>query len=68
MGFTDDAKETVRSAARKATRAVEDRVDRVKDKAAEVEADMKVKEAEAERASVSHRNRVKESLREDPEK
>jgi len=59
----DDAKDTARSGARAATRAVEDGVDRVKDKADEVVADAKVKKAEAERDSVSHRNRAKEGMR-----
>lgn len=65
MGVADDAKETVRSAARKVTRAVEDSADRVKDKADEIRATAKLKAAETELDSVSHRNRAKKSLRGD---
>lgn len=65
MGVINDAKETVRSAARKATRAVEDGVDRAKDKADEIKATVKLKAAETELDSVSHRNRAKKSLRDD---
>lgn len=63
MGVVDDAKEATRSAARKAVRAVEDGGDRVKDKADEIKATAKLKAAEAELDSVSHRNRAKTSLR-----
>jgi hypothetical protein len=61
----NDARETARSGARKAGRAVEDGVDRVKDKVDEIAADVKVKKAEAERESVSHRNRAKKRMRGD---
>lgn len=65
MGFIEDAKETGQAAARKVERVVEDTVDRVKDKSAELTADAKVRQAEAERDSVSRRNEAKEKLRGD---
>lgn len=65
MGVVDDAEDTARSAAREATRTVEDSVDRVKDKADEITAEAKVKTAEVELDSVSHRSRAKKSLRGD---
>lgn len=72
MGFLDDAKETAEAAAKKVGRAVEDGVDRAKDKLDEVkaEADVKkaeadVKKAEAERDATKKRNEVKEDLRDD---
>lgn len=63
MGIFDDAKDTARSAARKATRVAEDSADRAKDKADEIRAKAKVRSAETELNSVSHRNHAKESLR-----
>jgi hypothetical protein len=65
MGFIEDAKETGQAAAKKVERVVEDTVDRVKDKSAELTADAKVRQAEAERDSVSRRNEAKEKLRGD---
>lgn len=65
MGFIDDAKETVEAAAKKVGRAVEDGVDRAKDKVDELQADAEVKRAEAERDSVKARNEAKKRLRDD---
>ncbi len=63
MGMFDDAKETLEAAAKKAGRAVEDGVDRLKDKTDQVTADAKAKAAAAEAESVHKRNEVKEDLR-----
>ncbi|GAB2569884.1 hypothetical protein [Leucobacter ruminantium] len=65
MGFLEDAKETAEAAAKKVGRAVEDGVDRAKDKIDEVKAEAEVKKAEAERDSVKARNEAKEDLRDD---
>lgn len=65
MGFLDDAKETAEAAAKKIGRAVEDGVDKAKDKLDEARADAEVKKAEAERDSVKARNEAKEDLRDD---
>jgi hypothetical protein len=63
MGFLDDAKETVEAAAQKVGRAVEDGVDRAKDKLDEVQAEANVKKAEAERDATKAKNETKEELR-----
>ncbi|CAG7604805.1 hypothetical protein ACFPZL_03660 [Leucobacter soli] len=63
MGFLDDAKETAEAAAKKVGRAVEDGVDKAKDKVDEIKADAEVKRAEAERDSVKARNEAKDKLR-----
>ena len=63
MGFLDNAKETAETAAKKVGRAVEDGVDRAKDKLDEVKADAEVRKAEAERDAVKARNDLKENLR-----
>ena len=63
MGFLDNAKETAETAAKKVGRAVEDGVDRAKDKLDEVKADAEVRKAEAERDAVKARNDLKEDLR-----
>ncbi|MBO1900455.1 hypothetical protein J4H92_00645 [Leucobacter weissii] len=63
MGFLDDAKETAEAAAKKVGRAVEDGVDKAKDKVEELKADAEVKKAEAERDSVKARNEAKDELR-----
>ena len=65
MGIADDAKETTRAAVTHLGRAVDDTVDKVKDKVAEVKADVNVKQAEAERDSVHARNKAKKELREE---
>lgn len=65
MGFLEDAKETAEAAAKKVGRAVEDGVDKAKDKIDEVKAEAEVKKAEAERDSVKARNEAKEDLRDD---
>ncbi|MCQ9369340.1 hypothetical protein NQ038_13535 [Brevibacterium sp. 50QC2O2] len=65
MGILDDAKGTADAAAKKVGRAVEDGVDKLKDKADEIGAEAKVKKAEAERDSVKQRNEAKDELRED---
>ncbi|PRI12422.1 hypothetical protein [Leucobacter massiliensis] len=65
MGFLDDAKETAEAAAKKVGRAVEDGIDRAKDKVDELKAEGEVKKAEAERDAVKARNDAKEGLRED---
>jgi len=63
MGFLDDAKETAEAAAKKIGRAVEDGVDRAKDKLDEVKAEAEVKKAEAERDATKAKNAAKEELR-----
>lgn len=63
MGFLEDAKETAEAAAKKVGRAVEDGVDRAKDKLDEVKAEADVKKAEAERDATKARNDAKEDLR-----
>lgn len=63
MGFLEDAKETAEAAAKKVGRAVEDGVDRAKDKLDEVKAEAEVKKAEAERDATKARNDAKEDLR-----
>ncbi|KIP53387.1 hypothetical protein [Leucobacter komagatae] len=63
MGFLEDAKETAEAAAQKVGRAVEDGVDRAKDKLDEVKAEAEVKKAEAERDATKARNDAKEDLR-----
>ncbi len=63
MGFLDNAKEAAETAAKKVGRAVEDGVDRAKDKLDEVKADAEVRKAEAERDAVKARNDLKEDLR-----
>ncbi|WP_449279107.1 hypothetical protein [Leucobacter sp. GX24907] len=65
IGFLDDAKETAEAAAKKVGRAVEDGVDRAKDRFDEVKAEADVKKAEAERDATKKRNEVKENLRDD---
>lgn len=63
MGFLEDAKETAEAAAKKVGRAVEDGVDRAKDKFDEVKAEANVKKAEAERDATKAKNDAKEELR-----
>ncbi len=66
----DDAKETAQAAAKKTARVAEDvkdrvteAADRVHDRADELTADAKVKQAEAERASAHARSEAKERMR-----
>ncbi len=63
MGFTDDAKDTAETAARKIGEAVDDAKDRVGDKIEEVKADADVKAAEKHRDEVGKKNEVKEQIR-----
>jgi len=63
MGMLDDAKETAGEAVEQTRRAVQDGVDRAKDKADEIGADARAKKAEHEAESVHKRNEVKEDLR-----
>lgn len=63
MGILDDAKETAEAAGKKIGRAVEDGVDRAKDKVDEFKAEADVKRAEAERDATKARNEAKEELR-----
>ncbi len=63
MGILDDAKETAEAAAKKVGRAVEDQVDKAKDKIDEIKADANVKKAEAERDATKARNEAKDHLR-----
>lgn len=63
MGFIDDAKDAMATGAEKVSRAVEDGVDRAKDRIDEQKAESDVKRAEAERDSIKKRNEVKEDLR-----
>ncbi len=65
MGILDDAKETAEAAAKKVGRAVEDGVDKAKDKMDEFKAEADVKKAEAERDAVKARNDAKDRLRDD---
>ena len=65
MGILDNAKETVEATAKKIGDVVEEGVDKLKDKADEVRADLDVKKAEAERDAVKERNEAKEKLRDD---
>ncbi|MBC9928456.1 MULTISPECIES: hypothetical protein [unclassified Leucobacter] len=65
MGILDNAKETAEAAAKKIGDVVEEGVDKLKDKADEVRADLDVKKAEAERDAVKARNEAKEKLRDD---
>ena len=65
MGILDDAKETAEAAAKKVSRAVEDQVDRAKDKVEEIKAEANVKKAEAERDATKARNEAKDHLRDD---
>lgn len=63
MGILDDAKESAEAVAKKAGRALEDGVDKVKDKVDEMKADAKVKQAEAERDATHLKNEAKDRLR-----
>lgn len=63
MGFLEDAKDVAGEAAKKVGRAVEDGVDKAKDKIDEIKADSDVKAAEAKRDSVHARNEAKDNLR-----
>ncbi|MBC9936743.1 MULTISPECIES: hypothetical protein [unclassified Leucobacter] len=65
MGILDNAKETAEAAAKKIGDVVEEGVDKLKDKADEVRAELDVKKAEAERDAVKARNEAKEKLRDD---
>lgn len=63
MGLLEDAKETAEAAAKKVGRAVEDGMDRAKDKVDELKAEGEVKKAEAERDATKARNEAKERMR-----
>lgn len=63
MGLIEDAKETAEAVAKKAGRAVEDGVDRAKDKVDELKADAAVKKAEMERDATRARSDAKERMR-----
>jgi hypothetical protein len=63
MGFLDDAKDAAKATGEKIGDAVEDARDRIGDKADEVNADAKVKQAERERDATHAKNDYKESLR-----
>jgi len=65
MGFLDDAKEVAETTGRKIKDAFEDTTDRIGDKVDEAKADANVRKAEAEKASVEHRNEIKEQVRGD---
>ena len=70
MGFLDNAKDAAEATGKKLGRAVDDAKERISDKADEVQADSKVKGAEAETAKAEReaeatraKNEYKESLR-----
>lgn len=63
MGFLEDAKGAAEGVADKIGKAVEDRVDRTKDKFEELQADVDVKRAELHRDVVHKKNDVKKDLR-----
>ncbi|WP_025134634.1 hypothetical protein [Leucobacter sp. PH1c] len=63
MGFLDDAKANAEAAAKKVGQAVEDGIDKAKDKIDEFQAEAEVKKAEAERDAVKARNDVKDEMR-----
>ncbi|KFF58891.1 hypothetical protein JF66_15200 [Cryobacterium sp. MLB-32] len=65
MGFTDDAKDALSATGEKISRAVDDARDKVSDTVDEVQADAKVKQAEAERDATKAKNDYKEGLRND---
>ncbi len=64
-GFKENLKEAAEATTQKISRAVEDFKDRASDKADEVEADAKLRKAEADKESVEKKNEYKESLRGD---
>jgi len=65
MGFLDDAKDAAEATGKKVGEWADDTKEAVSDKVDEVQADAKVKSAEAERDSVQAKNEYKEKLRED---
>lgn len=65
MGVLDDAKDAAEATGKKVGEWADDTKERVSDKVDEVQADAKVKSAEAERDSVEAKNDYKEKLRED---
>jgi len=65
MGITDDAKDAADATGEKISRAVHDARESVSDKVDEVQADAKVKNAEAERDATQAKNDYKKELRDD---
>ncbi len=65
MGIMDDAKDAAGTAGRKIEDAWEDTTDRVGDKVDEMQADAKVKKAEAERDATHAKNEANEAMRDD---
>lgn len=65
MGLMDSAKDAVEATGKKAAEAFDDAKERVSDKVDEMQADAKVRQAEAERDAVHAKNQHKENLRDD---
>lgn len=65
MGFMDNAKDAAEATGKKIGEAFDDTKERVSDKVDEMQADAKVRQAEAERDAVHAKNDYKENLRQD---
>jgi hypothetical protein len=65
MGFMDNAKDAAEATGKKIGEAFDDTKERISDKVDEMQADAKVKQAEAERDAVHAKNDYKEDLRQD---
>lgn len=65
MGFLDSAKDAAEATGKKVGETVDDTKERLSDKVDEMQADAKVKQAEAERDAVHAKNEHKENLREE---
>jgi hypothetical protein len=65
MGFIDNAKDAAEATGKKIGEAFDDTRERISDKVDELEADAKVRQAEAERDAVHSKNEYKEDLRRD---
>lgn len=65
MGFLDSAKDAAEATGKKVGETVDDTKERLSDKVDEMQADAKVKQAEAERDAVRAKNEHKENLREE---
>lgn len=65
MGFLDSAKDAAEATGEKIGETVDDTKERLSDKLDEMQADAKVKQAEAERDAVHAKNEHKENLRDE---
>jgi len=63
MGILDDAKDAADATGKKVGEWADDTKERISDKVDEVQADAKVKQAEAERDATESKNKFKETLR-----